>query len=197
MRRCIPVTAVFLCGLYTIAAQADTVKTTDGRTFAGLIVSDDETGVTIDAMLHGIRGKITLARSDVASVVKDKKRGHKPFCASFSRAFFGRPTARSELSTPSRRAVVPTQLASPYGRPRSREHRSAISSFSSSASLTHSTQSRGRSTGQSANSSFIASAFPPLAASELHRQFSARLTSFARSALRSTYRHTVRKCPSF
>src|SRR4051794_18552764 len=66
-------------------------------------------------------------------------------------SFFGRPTARSALSTPSRLAVCSVHCSSPYGRPRSRACRTAATSFSVWGSLTRWTQSWGRATGHAAS----------------------------------------------
>src|SRR5438132_1290883 len=58
-------------GLMAVTVLADNVKTTDGRSFTGLIVRDDDSGIVIDAMIHGIRSRITLAKGQIASTVKE------------------------------------------------------------------------------------------------------------------------------
>jgi len=114
----------------------------------------------------------------------------------FSHAALGRPRGRSVDSIPNRLASRRTQASSPKGRPRFTLSRSASSSDARSGRFTRATQARGCSTGQSL-SQVVSLASPSSRRQTLdHCQSSTRVTSFARSALRSTSRATVRKCSS-
>ncbi len=124
---------------------------------------------------------------------QDRKRGHKPLSPFLVR---GRPTGRKELSIPRCLAVVVALRGSPYGLPRSRERRRAASSASVCGWLIHCTQFRDISTGHVASNGCSGDSRSPRVQAEHQRQRSARSVRFARRAFRSTYRQTVRKCPS-
>ncbi len=109
--------------------------------------------------------------------------------------FRGRHGSLTAPSSPYRPTTRFIHFSSPNGRPRFTLTLSRSTNRSSIGSFTIAAQFRGRSTGQSSSSTFT----PPLPAALLrldHDQSSARLTIFARSGLLSTYRISVRKCPS-
>lgn len=112
----------------------------------------------------------------------------------------GRPRGRRVDCNPSVAAVRRCHAASPYGRPRRIDSAIAASSAALCGRFTHSVHRAGRCTGQSAQlmSDGIPSAGPGFVCchSEPQRHRSARSASFARSALRSTYRHTASRCSS-
>jgi hypothetical protein len=120
-------------------------------------------------------------------------RGRKKGTFYFS-AFRGRPRGRIVACNPRRLAAIFTQLSAPNGVPRAMLRRIASSSASLCGRFTTLVQFAGRATGEAANNG--QSAFGPRAARLDHRQSSARLTKLARSAFRSTYRKTARKCSS-
>ncbi len=95
-----------------------------------------------------------------------------------------------------RSTVSATHLTAPNGRPRCTLCRTAASVSSASGAFTHATQLDGSATGPSLRKSSPC----PLPRCRHHRlpqrQSSARATSLARRAFRSTYRHTVSRCSS-
>ncbi len=105
----------------------------------------------------------------------------EPFCC-----FLGRPRGRSVISRPRRRTILSDHEASPNGQPRLTARRRAASSASVCAVFTSFTQRLGRSRGQ-ADSHDAPPAVDGIRRCRLHqRQSSARSTSFARRAFRST-----------
>jgi len=116
-------------------------------------------------------------------VRKKEKRCQDPFFGSN----FGRPRGRSVLARPSLPAVRLIHASLPKGWPRSRERRTASSSFSVSARFTCSSQFRGQGNGPSLSVG-RASGFADVTsrcARLPQRHFSARFTRSARTALRS------------
>ena len=112
------------------------------------------------------------------------------------RAMPGRPGERYADSRPRRLAIRFCHSVAPYGRPRWTLRRSASNSLSLSARLTRSSQSSGTSNGHAAKTA-LSSAVPRQRLQRLdQRHSSARTTKLARSALRSTYRATAKKCSS-
>ncbi len=120
------------------------------------------------------------------------KRCQDGFCGSF----LGRPRGRMVMSSPSRRATRNFQVSSPRGTPRVTDCRTPRNSSSSISSFTPASQFRGRSTGHARSQRRSADLPLRLTHRLLQGQCSARLTSFARRALASTYRQTLRKCTS-
>jgi len=99
---------------------------------------------------------------------------------------FGRPRGRSVDSIPNRLAIRRTQPSSPKGRPRCTLTRRASNSEAAWGRFTRANQSRGCSTGHGL-SHVVSLAFPCSRRHKLdHCHVSARWTSLARSALRST-----------
>jgi hypothetical protein len=110
--------------------------------------------------------------------------------------FLGLPWGRRVLSRPSRMTTCSVQAGSPNGLPRVTHRRRAVNSASDCGALTWSIQLDARRTGQG-DSKACSEELPRLQRQRLpHRQSSARVTRFARKALRSTYRQTVKKCSS-
>ena len=104
----------------------------------------------------------------------------------FSHDPLGRPRGRNVASIPKRFAMRCTHPSSPKGLPRCTLTRSASNSDAVCGRFTRATQSRGGSTGQALSQ--VVSFGSPCVRRHLldHCQSSARLTSFARNALRST-----------
>ena len=122
--------------------------------------------------------------------ILDMKRGRE----SFHDPPLGRQRGRIVASSPNRFAMRRTQLSSPKGRPRCTLRRSASNSTAVCGRFTSVTQCRGRSIVH-ALSQVVSFESPCVRRHPLdHGQSSARPTSFARSALRSTYRATVKEC---
>jgi hypothetical protein len=89
--------------------------------------------------------------------------------------------------------IEKVQADSPNGLPRCAERRSAANSESVSASFTFATQFGKRGIGQAESNAGAGSTGCRQRHSEPQRHASARGTSLARKAFRSTYRQTVRK----
>ena len=123
--------------------------------------------------------------------LRNAKRCQEPFCL-----FLGLPCGRRVLSRPSRATIFLDHDSSPIGHPRLTLLRIAVNSASLCGSLTYSIQFAVLRTGQA--ESICLSLAVPIAQRQrlLHRHSSALDTKLARSALRSTYRHTVIKCRS-
>ena len=114
----------------------------------------------------------------------------------FSHEPVGRPRGRNVDSIPNRFAIRRTQPSSPNGRPRCTLTRSASNSDAVCGRFTLVVQSLGRSIGQSLSQDVNVGSVCTCRHKLDHCQSSARSASFARSALRSTYRATVKKCSS-
>jgi len=114
----------------------------------------------------------------------------------YCRSFRGRPRARSVMSRPRRRAIRVLHGMSPIGTPRVSDWRTPCNASSSIGRLRSASHLRGRSTGQGLSHRVSTDCRLRRTHKLLQRHASARFTSFARRALASTYRHSVRKCPS-
>ena len=109
----------------------------------------------------------------------------------FSHEPLGRPRGRKVDSIPKRFAMRPTQLSSPNGRPRFTLIRSASNSDAVCGRFTLVVQSFGRSMGQSLSQDVKSGSVCACLHKLDHCQPSARSASFARTALRSTYRQKM------
>jgi len=105
----------------------------------------------------------------------------------------GRPLGRTVDYKPNRLTVDSTHSRSPKGHPLLAESRTADSSCSVSGWLTRSIQPRGLGIGQEQSKGGFGSGFWLQCQRDPQRHSSARETNSARSAFRSTYRHTVSK----
>jgi len=126
---------------------------------------------------------------------RDRKRNRSEYACS-SDCFLGRPRGGMLDSRPSRAMVRCVQVGFPNGLPRATDRRSCSSSSVVSAALTRAVHRAGRSTGQSVSSSRVWAALCRRRHRLDHGHASACFTRLARNGLRSTYRHTVRKCSS-
>ena len=108
----------------------------------------------------------------------------------------GRPLGRTVDCKPNRLTVDSTHSRFPKGHPLLAESRTADISFSVSGWLTRSFQPRGRGIGQEESKGGFGLGFWFQCQRDPQRHSSARETKSARSAFRSTYRQTVRKCSS-
>lgn len=60
--------SLLIVALLAWTARADVIDMTDGRQFEGEIIAESETQVTIDAMVAGIRAKLTLPKTQVRKI---------------------------------------------------------------------------------------------------------------------------------
>ena len=145
-------------------------------------------GPKVDRDVRDSRYGIESTTLAMQKGVSDAKRCQEPFWL-----FLGLPCGRRVLSRPSRATIFLDHDSSPIGHPRLTLLRIAVNSNSLCGSLTYSIQFAVLRTGQA--ESICLSLAVPIAQRQrlLHRHSSALDTKLARSALRSTYRHTVIK----
>jgi predicted HTH transcriptional regulator len=126
-------------------------------------------------------GRPALDETDQA-IVGRRKRCQEPFPGCLR----GRPRGRRVISRPRRRTMRSTHVSLPNGVPRFTQRRSAASSCSVCGSCTHSNQPRGQRIGHGLNIRRESASPCSRRHKLLQRHWSARRTSFARSAFRST-----------
>lgn len=68
--RAVALTAVLLCA--TANCSADTLLTTDGRTFEGRLINQTSEKVVFEVVKYGIKGVVTLDPKEVASIKKQE-----------------------------------------------------------------------------------------------------------------------------
>lgn len=126
--------------------------------------------------------------------VRRKQRCQESLFGSFRT--LGRPRGRSVDSRSRRRTVDSTHVSLPKGLPRLTLQRTASTSLSLSGSLTRLTQFGSLGSGHADNNLGSGSGWVVQRYNDPHRQSSARSTKSARTAFRSTYRATTKKCSS-
>ncbi len=151
-------------------------------------------GVVVSVLLENIISDETKVSGVFVWQFPTKQRCQESLFGSFRT--LGRPRGRSVDSRSRRRAVDSTHVSLPKGLPRLTLQRTASTSFSLSGSFTRLTQFGSLGSGHADNNLGSGSGWVAQRYNDPHRQSSARSTKSARTAFRSTYRATTKKCSS-
>jgi hypothetical protein len=174
-----------------LAAAGEKTRATDVARQA--LAALEQSGALAPSCLDGLPFRadygffrIAWERAAWANAGRRRKGDADLFYGSVVDFFLGRPRGRRVYSSPNRRPTCCCQAAPPNGQPRTTASRTASSSASVCGRLTHSSQSAGNGTGPADSRGRSAATTACRAARLDHRQSSARATSPARRALRST-----------